>query len=197
MTAPETEQIFKLLIHTWATQRARMSKDDLRGMALAYAAGLGDLDFALTKAAVIRLAHTHEWIPTIAAIRDAVGIVVHGQVITGMEAWAAVHHAQVKYGSHRTPGEDFNFDDPITKIIVKGIGWREICASMRPDAIRDRFVFAYDRITKQERTEAQASPGAVTPSLPRAQRHQLAIHASSAIAGVLADVGDRIEWEEP
>jgi len=185
MSPDQIQEIFTLILSAWPTQRQRMSKRDVAGMAITYVAGLSDLNYELTKVAMIRLTHTHEWIPTIAAIREAVGVIVHGQRKTGIEAWGSVHRAQQDQGSHRTLGVDFTFADPITAAVVRQIGWLEICASSQPDHIRARFIDAYEEISKQERVEAQASPGAVTPALSRAERQTIPGHIRNALHGAV------------
>ena len=163
-------EVMRVIFAAWPSQRQRMSTDDVHGMFAVYSVGLGDLEVAKVKAAVTRLARTSEWLPTIAAIRAAVGVVEHGEQSTGTEAWETVLSAIRRYGSHRTPGIDFSFGDPITARVVKALHWGELCASDNAIADRARFVDAYADIAKTERREAQAAPGATNPQLERGPR---------------------------
>lgn len=165
MNAREIEQIFNLVLAGWPTQRQRMSEEDIAAMALFHADGLSDLDFAVTKAAVLRLGRTAKYMPQVADIREAVGHVHHGLQTPGAEAYGELHAAIRKYGSHRTPGVDFSFSDPITRRVVASFGWFDICASASPDHIRARFIDAYDEIAKLERKTAQLAPGGKNPEL--------------------------------
>lgn len=160
MTPNDAGAIVKFILATWPSQRMRMTADDLAAFTRSYRAGLDDLDEAQTRAAIIRLAKTSEWIPTIAAIRRAVGVVAVGRQKSPMEAWEEVHRMQQKHGSHQTPGEDFVFSDPLTARVVSAIGWLEICRSSTPDHIRARFLDAYEEISKAERETMAASAGA-------------------------------------
>lgn len=165
MTGDEFRDVMRLIFSAWASQRARMSPEDAKAMVLAYSVGLDDLDVALVRQAVTRLVRTSEWIPTVAAIRKAVGVVAHGSAPTGGEAWGDVMTAIRRYGSHRTPGIDFEFRDPIVTRIVRAFGWRDLCASDNPHADRARFIETYEQADQNERTEAQATSGGTSKVL--------------------------------
>jgi hypothetical protein len=170
MTREEVREVFQLVLAGWPTQRQRLLDADLRAMTAMYTLGLIDLEYKLVQQALGRLVRTSEWMPTVAAIRDAVGVVAHGRKPTGAEAWGEVVAAMKRYGSHRTPGNEFTFNDPIVARVVRMFGWRDLCASDNAHADRARFIDAYDRISMQERVEAQASPGGVSHVLPLRDR---------------------------
>ena len=154
----------------WPSQRQRMSTDDVStGCSRSTSVGLGDLEVPKVKAAVTRLARTSEWLPTIAAIRAAVGVVEHGEQSTGAEAWETVLSAIRRHGSHRTPGIDISFGDPITACgVVKALNWGELLRERQRDRGPSSVsVDAYADIAKTERREAQAAPGATNPQLER------------------------------
>lgn len=165
MTATESREVVRMILSGWPAQRQRMSAEDTQGMALFYAAGLEDIDVAAARAAIIRLARTSEWMPTVAAIRAAAITNELGARRAGAEAWGEVLAAMRTKGSHRYPGVDFWFDDAVTQRVVRALGWADLCASDNSVADRARFIEAYDQITKTERTEAQASPGVSTARL--------------------------------
>lgn len=163
MTGNEFTELFNLVLAGWPAQRQRLTNADIEAMTWMYGQGLKDLDHALVKRALTRIARTSRFIPTIAEIREAAGIITHGNLRTGVEAWGPVHRAIGTYGSHRTPGVDFRFEDPITTRVVSALGWLDLCASEH-DAMphfRARFIDAYEQIAKDERVNQQASTGMI------------------------------------
>ncbi|HEY1551121.1 MAG TPA: hypothetical protein VGG28_25000 [Kofleriaceae bacterium] len=160
MTKAEIGQVVKLLLASYATQRARLTAADVEGMFEAYAAALGDLDVEAVRAAVIRIVRTSKWLPTVADIRSEVGELAHAASRAGLEAWGDIVRAMQRYGSHRTPGIDFTFDDPVIAELVSSTLWRELCGSDNAVADRARFVDAYNQKSQHERKEIAASVGA-------------------------------------
>jgi len=182
MTPSEARDVVKFLMAGYPTQRTFMSATDIDGMLAFYVAGLVDLDAAPTRAAIIRLSRSAKKIPTVAEIRaEVVGVLARGARRTGLEAWGEVLAAVSKYGSHRWPGIDFQWGDPVVARVVAALNWSDICASEATTmvATRARFIDAYEAIAKAERTEAQASNGARNAQLQRAElapapaRHEL------------------------
>ncbi len=167
MTPHESRDLLRLIFAAWTTQRQRMNAEDVRAIDAAYAAGLADISHEIAKAAVGRLVMTSKWIPTVAEIRQAAGVIIHGNQATGAEAWGEVVQMIRSKGSHRTPGIDFQFADPITIRVVAALNWLELCQSENVIADRARFIDCYEQIADNERTNAQASPGATSPMLER------------------------------
>jgi hypothetical protein len=170
MTSQQMESLFNIVLAGWASQRQRLSDGDLREMAKLYAAGLMDLEFEATKDAVIRIVHTAKFLPTVAEIREAVGVVMYGDQITGITAWGEVQKAIKRWGSYRRPGTkaeleqgeaDFVIENPITLRVIRTLSWQDLCAGdiHTNMANRARFADEYDTIAGQERKNAQASPG--------------------------------------
>jgi hypothetical protein len=159
MSPDQAAQIVHRALASYPTQRQRMTREDIAGMMVAYTAGLQDLEFELVRSALDRVVRSSQWLPTIAELRSAAGVLVHGVQKTGAEAWGSVLRAVGEKGSHRTPGVDFTFNDPITRRVVTALGWVNLCKSedLTPD--RARFIDAYEQIAKNERVEAKASPG--------------------------------------
>lgn len=167
MTHQEFREQFLMMLAAWAAQRQRLSDEDIRAMAAIYTAALIDVDVEVVKMALLRLVRTSKYMPTVAEFREAIDIELHGVQTTGGEAWGEVMSKMKRYGSHRTPGVEFTFDDPITAQLVKAFGWRDLCASTNPIADRARFIEAYNQISKTTRREAQASDGVVSRILDR------------------------------
>lgn len=190
MKAEQTKEIFHLVLGGWPTQRQKMTDEDVGAMATLYALSLADVDFARCKAAVVRLVQTSRMMPSVADIRAELGIVQHGVVRAGAEAWGEVLRAMRTRGSHRSPGVDFEFADPITARVVTALGWLDLCASDNQAADRARFIEAYDQISRTERREAQTLPGATSPRLPSASDAAIAQLVGSVARNV--DAGRRL-----
>lgn len=165
MTKSEAHRLVMGLCATYPSQVAKLDKNQLRTMAAIYAKCLVDLEFTATAKAVERLAKSSRWMPTIADIRAEVGEVCHGQRRAGGEAWGDVLRAVGRHGHNRTPGVDFQFDDPLVADCVGHLGWTEICRSEIQAADRARFIELYDQLARGERKLAQISPGGTTPKL--------------------------------
>lgn len=152
---------FQLILASWSTQRQRMSDLEIEAMAEAYTAGMIDLEPSVLRAAVVRLAQTTKWLPTIAEIREAATWVKFGHRTTGTEAWGEVHKKMSRYGAYRVPGEDFTFDDPLAARIVDMLGWNKLCVAGPVDltSARARFIDTYEEIKDNELKDAATRPG--------------------------------------
>jgi hypothetical protein len=149
VTENEVGEVVDLLLASYPTQRQRMTRDDSRAMTLAYASALRDLDADAARAAVSALVLTERWIPTIAAIRAKAAELTQGRARTGAEAWGDVAEAMRRYGSHRAPGVDFEFADPLVAQVVQRFGWRDLCASDVPGVDRAQFERAYNELAER------------------------------------------------
>jgi hypothetical protein len=134
------------------------------GTVAAYQRMLGDLDYPAANAAVERLIATSKWLPTVAEIREATLALNVGEIRPGGEAWGDVPRAIRRYGYMRTPGQDFDFDDPAVAAAVKAMSWQELCSSENAVADRARFIELYDQLAARSR-RLQLSEG-----LPAMQR---------------------------
>ncbi len=166
MTPREITDVMRFLFACYPSQRAKMQEPDVRAMHAAYSTGLIDLELEQAKAAIARVARTDKWLPTIADIRAACGVIAHGRQRSGAEAWGAVMRAMRVEGQHRAPGRDFTFSDPVTARVVQALGWFDLCASENAIADRARFIDSYEQIAQLERVEARAADGATSPMLP-------------------------------
>lgn len=165
MTTDEVRDVVKYLLAGYPAQRSKMKPDDAVRMYAFYCTGLADLDDPkVVLAAIDRLAKTARFIPTVAEIREAVGVVHHGEQSPASKAWGAVARAMHDQGAYRTPGVDFLIADPIAADVVRDIGWESMCTGL-PDHIRSRFMDGYAERQKLERKVAQVSPGGVNRAL--------------------------------
>lgn len=173
MKPPEAQQILSLVSAAFPTELRWLTPEQRAATFAVYRDGLSDLDYTETRAAVTRLLLTTKRWPAIADIRESVGVIVHGPQLAAVEAWAEVDAAIRDKGSHRTPGVEFSFADPITARVVRALGWRHVCTDAI-EHIRARFLESYEHIAKTERKNAQASRGAHNPQLERGEQRKLA-----------------------
>lgn len=181
MTPAECGAVVKYMLAGFPAQRQKMRDEDITAMTAFYYAGLADLDAAVVKKAIERVARTAEFIPTVAVIRKAVGVVHHGEESAAAIAWGEVHRFMGSKGAYRTPGVDFEFSDPLVAKIVRSIGWESMCTGAT-DHIRARFMDAYEQTQKIERAAAQVATGGKNAELgaarPRATIERQGTHAS-------------------
>ena len=105
-------------------------------------------DFAL--AVVRKLVNTSEFFPSLAAVRRAIGEVLHGPRRSGAEAWLDVTRKIRTVGYCGKPV----FTDPVIQSIVDRWGWVTLCTEGDVVADRARFIEMYDAMAGREREEA-------------------------------------------
>lgn len=193
MTRPEVAKLVYVMVATTG-QAARFDTKALDAMVTAYAALLGDIDYARANAAVRVLLQSRHTIPAVADIRRTVLELERGPVRPAGEAWGDVLKAIGRYGAHRAPGLDFQFDDPEVARCVKAFSWRQLCLSEDHTADRARFMDMYGSLAAQERREQQAPLLAAARELR--ERGELT-SAGDLVAGLLAQAkGARDAAEE-
>lgn len=180
MTAEQTGEIFRMVLAGWPTQRQRMSDGDVAAMAALWLAALADLDFAQCKAAIVRIVKTSKFIPSIAEIREEIGVVVGGVRRPGIDAWGEV----LRMSTYREEPALADFDPLVVKV-CQSLGWLKRRTLWRGNenisqwmvspggdeaSDRARFVEAYDKLTAIERREAQVAPGAQLPPAPEVSK---------------------------
>lgn len=116
---------------------------------------LKDLDFDLAMMAVKKHSFTSKWSPTIAEIRES------AVSITSMEhdwsdGWQEVLTAIRRYGYTDERGALASMS-PLTRDIVKRLGWQHICDSGTDEltALRANFRMIYEQKSQNMRTEMQ------------------------------------------
>ncbi len=206
MTSDQMQGLFRIILAGWASQRQRLTGDDVAEMTKLYAAGLMDLDFDVAHAAVIRIVHTSKFLPTVAEIREAAGVIKHGNRRAGAEAWGEVIAKIRRFGSYRTPGIEFYFEDPITARVVKALNWAELCSGEGSQIMADRarFIDAYDQISDAARADAAATPSMESDMLtmqkappPRALPSPRPVLSSAERIRVLQEVLDEVRANNP
>lgn len=182
MTAIDSLDLVHFIIAAYPAQRQKLSKDDIKAMVAAYHAGLEDLELATVKQAATRLIRTSKFMPSVAEIREAVGVVHDGARRHGVDAWGDV----LKLTRRDRNLDDLEGVDPLVYRICQQMDWivfRDLWSggatikqwrvsfgeSENVAADRARFIEAYDKLTVDARREAQASPGATLPAAPAAR----------------------------
>ena len=114
---------------------------------------LHDLPYGEVKVAVEKLLMTSEWFPTIALIRkatlDAMGMLPK----SADEAWVEIMCAINDHGYAGYP----EFSSLVREAVLQ-VGWREICMSSQPEAIRRAFVKAYEAIALKQMNRVLTAP---------------------------------------
>lgn len=132
--------------------------------AAVYVRMLFDLDFDAVNAAIAKLIATCKFPPSVAEIREATLAVSKGDRRAGGDAWGDVLHAIRRFGYARTPGRDFELEDPIVLECIKAFGWQELCSSENQVADRARFIELYDKLAAEDRRRD------LSENLPAVQR---------------------------
>ncbi len=144
MTRSESAKLVACLLAAFPSTRATTATSEV------YERMLADLDYLVANAAVERLLATSRFMPSISEIRGACLDLTHGTMRAGGEAWGDMLKAVSRWGSYRTPGADFQFQDPLVAKCVASMGWSNLCLSENQVADRSRFIALYDELAKHE-----------------------------------------------
>lgn len=137
MNREETKKILAIIVANF--QRFEVSKPvvDL------WAYSLSDREYRVCEVAVMRYIQTNKWPPTIADIRASIVDTTMPTGKTSGEAWGDVMRAIKHFGQYEVEAAMNSFD-PITRSIVKRLGFVEICNSVKIGVDRGQFMKAYD-----------------------------------------------------
>lgn len=117
---------------------------------------LQDLDYKQTMTFLQKWIATEKWIPTIAEIRQGCSeMTVEGASDWGT-SWAELKSFIHKYGYERG-SEKLDKLSPITREVVRRLGFKEICQSPIENEMSDRSQFRnlYEIISKREQEDRQ------------------------------------------
>jgi hypothetical protein len=156
MTRQEAAKLVAVILAACPAQGSKLNEQRQLAMVDAFESLLGDIPYAAASAAVAVLLQTKPYMPAIAEIRSTVLELSGNSIAPGGEQWGAVLEAVRRYGSYRTPGVDFHFNDDTTGRCVKALGWQEICLSENQTADRARFIELYDKLAAHSHREKQA-----------------------------------------
>jgi ribosomal protein L29 len=150
MTPAETAEFLALMALLW------------RGVVVdeptvaAWARFLGDVTPEEAGTALELLAATRPFPPTIAEVRQAVARLRAPEAaqILPAEAWAQVRREIARVGVYGEPTEL----SPLVRRAVETLGWREICLSENPEAVRRQFLEVYEAYRRRVLEAAAVSP---------------------------------------
>ncbi len=117
---------------------------------------LSDITPEEAGAALELLAATRTFPPSIAEVRQAVARLRAPEVarLTAPEAWEQVRREIARVGSY---GEPTGLA-PLVRRAVDTLGWREICLSENPEAVRRQFLEVYETYRRRALEAAAVSP---------------------------------------
>lgn len=113
--------------------------------------------------ALRRHVNVSKWCPTIAELKDALVVNVAGQKDWGKH-WEVALRATQRFGRNQEE-EALAWMDPLTREVVKRLGYKELCNSYNQMADRANFRTVFEQIINKEREMA---------ALPKGLRDQIA-----------------------
>lgn len=165
MTEIEAQKIVTMLVTAYPTTLAKLDSEQRSDTRRVYREMIIDIEPQVAAQAVRGLLATSKFLPSIAELREACMIIKYGRRRPGGDAWGDVIKALKRYGYTRTPGRDFQFEDPLVARAVSAFGWSELCGSDNAVADRARFIELYDQLTGNNRSDTQVAAGVTAPEL--------------------------------
>ena len=153
MTFEEFKVLAKAMKAVYVTDKFLPDADALR----VWYQMLKDLDYLPTQAAIQKYMATNKFPPTIAEIRASVNQVQTGETPDWGSGWYEVNRAIRRYGYCRE-AEALNMLPPLARAAAERIGWKDICMSENPEAIRAQFRQVYESMSKRETERLQIPP---------------------------------------
>lgn len=167
MTLKEATNLVGLAIANFPN----MQEKDMRPTAKLWMQMLSDIPYSIAEKAILRSLSTAKFFPTVAEIREAAVLLTKPEIPTAIEAWGEVMNAIRRYGYYR-PNEALASMTPITKSIVKKIGWREINMCEEIEVLRGQFRMAYESQAKRDK-EKQLLPQELQNLIDGISNHSL------------------------
>lgn len=117
---------------------------------------LRDIPYEVLSVSIQRHMMTEKFAPTVADIRKLATETVQGDTPEWSEGWQEVQRAIHKYGSYE-PDKAMEMLSPLTRKVVKQMGFMNICMSETPAVERANFRMIYERLVEREKELAQIS----------------------------------------
>ena len=118
---------------------------------------LGEMPFDLLSAALRKWVNTERFPPSIAEMREICAEIVQGKPPDWGDAWKEVTKAIARHGMYQEE-EALNSMSPLARQAASRIGWRDICMSENPEALRAQFRQVYEICQKREIEDRQLPP---------------------------------------
>ena len=115
---------------------------------------LQDIPFPVAEAALRKWVSTQKWSPSIAELREAAAEIVMGETQDWGESWEKVLHAVRRFGIYNEAKAMESFD-PMTRLAVERLGFRNVCLSENISAERANFRMIYETIERREKQAKQ------------------------------------------
>lgn len=115
---------------------------------------LKDIPYNVASAGLQKWCLTNKWSPAISDIRAFSVEVSQGDISDWSQGWSEVQSAVSRYGMYR-PDEALESMSPVTREVVKRLGWTEICTSETPEVNRANFRMIYERESARAKQDAQ------------------------------------------
>lgn len=196
MTNSEVSAALKLVFAAYPQHRGRMSPDDVKAMHDVWCLALADLTLEMAKAAIARHLCTSKWMPSIAEIREQLGMLHHGLKRSGINAWGDLKALRV-YREREAMADV----DPVVMFVCNAFDWIETRTLWRNGedveqwhvvvpldneaSDRARFAELYDKTIADERQVAQISAGGKIPA--QMQRSRDARQLGDIVGGLLPE----------
>lgn len=118
---------------------------------------LKDLDAGTATAVLRKWVATEKWPPSIAEIRAMALDMVNGPASDWGDGWQEVKEAISRYGWCREK-EALASLSPAARSAAQRIGWKDICDSENPEALRAQFRQVYQVAAERERQDQLIAP---------------------------------------
>ena len=121
---------------------------------------LGDLDYTLAEAVLIKWTSEHKWPPTIAEIREMAAEITYGSIPDWSESWDMAMKAIHRYGSWDADAAFREMDD-LTAETVRRLGYVNLCLSENLSVDRASYRQIYNTLAERKKTDRQIAPSVV------------------------------------
>lgn len=115
---------------------------------------LQDIPFEVAQAGLQKWVATNKWSPSIADIREMYASITQGELPDWGDAWDEVQRA-IRYFGHYREDEAMESLSPLTKKVVRRMGFKNICISENPMNERANFRMIYESLAEKEKKNAQ------------------------------------------
>lgn len=109
---------------------------------------LQDIPYPVAEATLNKWVATNKWSPSIAEIRELATEIQYGKLPDWGEGWEQVNKAIRRFGYY-SPKEALESLDPITREVVKRLGFTNLCLSENPAADRANFRQCFEIVAKR------------------------------------------------
>ena len=147
MTMQETSVLLGILKTAYPRFYTDITPETLGETVELWHAMLSDVTLELARPALFRLIATSKFPPSIAEMRKSVADIKYEALPDAGEAWGEVNRAIRKYGYYQQEKALESMSET-TRMIVRRMGWRDLCTSQNDMADRAHFLKIYEAMCK-------------------------------------------------